>query len=226
MHRIAAKQHEDSFFLQKKRESKCNYEVDSPRKCCLCSVCLCSWLPTLRCQVPSCWSAKSSSKTRKFTRCNVSVVYTRFVTADRKHESRSRFRLADAMCFVCFLFDVVLRRSLAWKSFVFAAKFMQKECRESEWVLLLNGTSAHGRPFRAIRAKLHYTDTAGSGSAMWQICRRIVVSSSFDGVRSRYRTAEAPHLDMSRCWDVAKFCPLVVSVAGVRVVEFGSNGVT
>jgi len=27
---------------------------------------------------------------------------------------------------------------------------------------------------------------------------------------------------MSRCWDVANFCPLVVFVAGVRVVEFGS----
>jgi len=28
---------------------------------------------------------------------------------------------------------------------------------------------------------------------------------------------------MSRCWDVANFCPLVVFVAGVRVVEFGSK---
>jgi len=30
-------------------------------------------------------------------------------------------------------------------------------------------------------------------------------------------------LDMSRCWDVAIFCSLVVFVAGVRVVEFGSD---
>jgi len=37
-----------------------------------------------------------------------------------------------------------------------------------------------------------------------------------------HRNASAQHLDMSRCWDVANFCPLVVSVAGVRVVEFGS----
>jgi len=60
-----------------------------------------------------------------------------------------------------------------------------------------------------------------------------------------HRNARAQHLDMSRCWDVANFCPfggefvvqqsvellwarpLVVlcnmSVAGVRVVEFGTN---
>ena len=31
-----------------------------------------------------------------------------------------------------------------------------------------------------------------------------------------------PEPNMSRCWDVANFCPLVVFVAGVRVVEFGS----
>ena len=55
-----------------------------------------------------------------------------------------------------------------------------------------------------------------------------------------HRNARAQHLDMSRCWDVANFCPLVVnllynklgtrplvvlynmSVAGVRVVEFGT----
>ena len=28
---------------------------------------------------------------------------------------------------------------------------------------------------------------------------------------------------MSRCWDVANFCPLVVFGAGVRVVEFGAQ---
>ena len=37
-----------------------------------------------------------------------------------------------------------------------------------------------------------------------------------------HRNARAQHLDMSRCWDVANFCPLVVFVAGVRVVEFGT----
>jgi len=45
-----------------------------------------------------------------------------------------------------------------------------------------------------------------------------------------HSNARAQHLDMSRCWDVANFCPLVASVAGVggvriagvRVVEFGS----
>ena len=31
-----------------------------------------------------------------------------------------------------------------------------------------------------------------------------------------HRNARAQHLDMSRCWDVANFCPLVVFVAGVR----------
>jgi len=31
-----------------------------------------------------------------------------------------------------------------------------------------------------------------------------------------------PETDMSRCWDVANFCPLVVFVAGIRVVEFSS----
>ena len=47
-----------------------------------------------------------------------------------------------------------------------------------------------------------------------------------------HRNARAQHLDMSRCWDVANFCPLVVNllwarplvvfVSGVRVVKFGS----
>ena len=42
-----------------------------------------------------------------------------------------------------------------------------------------------------------------------------------------HRNARAQHLDVSGCWDVANFCPLVVfvggvRVAGVRVVEFGS----
>ena len=32
----------------------------------------------------------------------------------------------------------------------------------------------------------------------------------------QHRNARAQHLDMSRCWDVANFCPLVVFVAGVR----------
>jgi len=44
-----------------------------------------------------------------------------------------------------------------------------------------------------------------------------------------HRNARAQHLDMSRCLDVANFRPLVVlynmSVAGVRVGEFGTNGV-
>ena len=31
-----------------------------------------------------------------------------------------------------------------------------------------------------------------------------------------HRNARAQHLDMSRCWDVANFCPLVVFVGGVR----------
>jgi len=48
---------------------------------------------------------------------------------------------------------------------------------------------------------------------MWQICSRIVVSLV---------VSVSQHFDMSRCWDVANFCPLVVFVAGVRVVEFGS----
>ena len=30
------------------------------------------------------------------------------------------------------------------------------------------------------------------------------------------RNARAQHLDVSRCWDVANFCPLVVFVGGVR----------
>ena len=36
--------------------------------------------------------------------------------------------------------------------------------------------------------------------------------------------ARAQYLDMSRCWDVANFCPLVVFAAGVRVVKFGTKG--
>jgi len=35
-----------------------------------------------------------------------------------------------------------------------------------------------------------------------------------------HRNARAQHLDMSRCWDVANFCPLLVFVAGVHVLEF------
>jgi len=32
-----------------------------------------------------------------------------------------------------------------------------------------------------------------------------------------------PEPNISTCWDVANFCPLVVFVAGVHVVEFGSE---
>jgi len=38
-----------------------------------------------------------------------------------------------------------------------------------------------------------------------------------------HRNARAQHLDMSRCWDAANFCPLVVSVGGVRIAGVRSR---
>ena len=50
------------------------------------------------------------------------------------------------------------------------------------------------------RAKLHYTDT-GYGRAR-----------NNSATNLPHRNAVAQHLDMSRCWDVANFCPLVVNL--------------
>jgi len=77
----------------------------------------------------------------------------------------------------------------------------------------------------SVRPKLHYTDT-GYGH-----CQRRTHNNSTTNLP--HRNARAQHLEMSRCWDVANFCLLVVNllwarslavfVAGVRVVEFGSK---
>jgi len=100
----------------------------------------------------------------------------------------------------------------------------------------------------ALRAKLHYTDT-GYGHVV-QHHQRTSSQQFYNFLYNKFTTngqkfATFPHLDMSRCWAVAlwcgKFvvqqvvellwaaCPLVVlysmSVAGVRVVEFGTNAV-
>jgi len=68
------------------------------------------------------------------------------------------------------------------------------------------------------RAKLHDTDT-GYEHRLRTPTDKLNNNST---TNLPHRNARAQHLGMSRCWDVANFCPLVVFVAGVRVVEFGS----
>ena len=62
-----------------------------------------------------------------------------------------------------------------------------------------------------------------------EVCRVSAKLRYTDTTNLPHRNARAQHLNMSRCWDVANFCPLVVlynmSVAGVRVVEFGTNAI-
>jgi len=70
-----------------------------------------------------------------------------------------------------------------------------------------------------LRAKLHYTDTGYDHRLRTPPTDKLTTNST---TNLPHRNARAQHLDMSRCWDVANFCPLVVFVAGVRVVEFGS----
>jgi len=62
---------------------------------------------------------------------------------------------------------------------------------------------------RGFRAKLHYTDTGYTDTANGQAHDNSTTNLPL-------RNARAQHLDMSRCWDVANFCPLVVFVGGVR----------
>ena len=72
----------------------------------------------------------------------------------------------------------------------------------------------------SVRAKLHYTDPG------YEHRLRTPPTDELTTIVQQilpHRNARAQHLDMSRCWDVAIFCPLVVFVAGVRVVEFGSK---
>ena len=40
-----------------------------------------------------------------------------------------------------------------------------------------------------------------------------------------HRNARAQHLDMSRCWDVANFCPLVLSTSGSKLLFVAVCGV-
>jgi len=92
-----------------------------------------------------------------------------------------------------------------------------------------------------VRPKLHYMDT-GYGHVV-QHHQRTPPKDELTTILQQIchiAIAGAQHLDMSRCWDVANFCPLVVNslykscrivvsssvggvrIAGVRVVEFGS----
>jgi len=80
-----------------------------------------------------------------------------------------------------------------------------------------------------LSAKLHYTDT-GYGHVVYNTTNGQAHNDSTTCCTTNlpHRNAcRAQHLDMSRCWDVANFCQLVVlysmSVAGVRVVEFGAK---
>ena len=65
------------------------------------------------------------------------------------------------------------------------------------------------KPGRLLRAKLHYTDTG------YEHEHHQRTNSQYSTTNLPHRNAWAQHLDMSRCWDVANFCPLVVFVGGV-----------
>jgi len=67
-----------------------------------------------------------------------------------------------------------------------------------------------------VSAKLHYTDT-GYGHVVYNTTNRQAHNKSTTccTTNSPHRNVRVQNLDMSRCWDVAHFCPLVVSVGGV-----------
>jgi len=108
------------------------------------------------------------------------------------------------------------------------------------------------RLLRAVSAKLHYTDTdyghvvqyhqRTSSQQFYNLLYNKFTIPTDKNLP--HRNARAQHHDMLRCWNVANFCPLVefvvqqvvellwarplvvlynMSVAGVRVVEFGTN---
>ena len=62
-----------------------------------------------------------------------------------------------------------------------------------------------------ISAKLHYTDT-DYGHVVYDTTNGQAHDNSTTCCTTNlpHRNARAQHLDMSRCWDVANFCPLVV----------------
>jgi len=89
--------------------------------------------------------------------------------------------------------------------------------------------------YSAVRAKLHYSDTAATNTSNEHHQRtssRQLYNLLYDKVTTNgQKFATSHHLDVSRCWALALRCgkllellrarPLVVSVASVRAVEFG-----
>jgi len=76
--------------------------------------------------------------------------------------------------------------------------------------------AGESKPIVTFRAKFHYTDT---GYEHW------LRTPPTDGQAHNnsttnlpHRNAKAQHIDVSRCWDVANFSPLLVFVGGVCIV--------
>ena len=82
---------------------------------------------------------------------------------------------------------------------------------------------AGSRPFRrrtrpetrnctqTLSAKLHYTDT-GYTDMLYNTITTILQLTVQQICHIGMRNARAQHLDMSRCWNVAIFCPFVVNL--------------
>ena len=63
-----------------------------------------------------------------------------------------------------------------------------------------------------LRPKLHYTDTGYTDMLYITTNGQAHNNSTTCTTNLPHRNARAQHLDMSRCWDVANFCPLVVNL--------------
>ena len=61
-----------------------------------------------------------------------------------------------------------------------------------------------------VRPKLHYTDTGYGHVVGYNTTNGRARNNSTTNLP--HRNARAQHLDMSRCWDVANFCRLVVNL--------------
>ena len=144
---------------------------------------------------------------------------------------------------------------IAWKLFIPIPDYTQMMISSisdfCSWTTHISGKKKHlfslqrsdgkhaafsARLIATVSAKLHYTDT-GYKSTNGRAHNNFTTSCT---TNLPHRNARAQHLDMSRCWDVANFCPLVVNcfttscrivvslsvgavVQHVRVVEFGTK---
>jgi len=69
-----------------------------------------------------------------------------------------------------------------------------------------------------ISIKLHYTDTGYGHVVQHTNGRGHNNSTTCCTTNLPHRNARTQHLDMSRCWDVANFCPLVVNLLYNKLV--------